>query len=295
MRASRSWRAGSRPKHVGRGARRDSQKASNTASGACRRSSAACTQQRQVARQAARLRFVGDAVDPRRAAASAQAVERGVRAARRRQFLLERRRPRRPPRSARSRSSAMMLPAPSQIELTRHLAVDARHHALAVLLDVAVAAQAFHRLLREVAAALADPELGDRRQHAAHHLLRAHRRRARCGRPHAPGAARARWRLRSPAPGRRARSSSAAARSARLPKAWRCAVWCSASDSAWRIRPAVPSAQSSRVSAPIARICGTPRPSSPTSQAAARVELDLGAGVGLVAELVLQALDARSR
>ncbi len=49
----------------------------------------------------------------------------------------------------------------------RHLAVDARHHALAVFLDVAVAAQALHGLLAEVAAALADPELGDRRQHAA--------------------------------------------------------------------------------------------------------------------------------
>ena len=51
-----------------------------------------------------------------------------------------------------------------------------------------------------------------------------------------------------------------------LPKARRCAVWCSAIDSAWRINPAVPSAQSSRVKAPIARICGMPRPSSPTSQ-----------------------------
>ena len=50
----------------------------------------------------------------------------------------------------------------------------------------------------------------------------------------------------------------------------RCLAWCSASSSAWRIRPAVPSAQSSRVSAPIVRICATPRPSSPTSQAWAR-------------------------
>jgi len=54
-----------------------------------------------------------------------------------------------------------------------------------------------------------------------------------------------------------------------MPKAWRCAVWCSARLSAWRINPAVPSAQSSLVSAPMARICGTPRPSSPTSQASA--------------------------
>jgi hypothetical protein len=52
-----------------------------------------------------------------------------------------------------------------------------------------------------------------------------------------------------------------------LPKALRCEVWFSASASAWRIRPLVPSAQSSRVMVPISRICGMPRPSSPTSQA----------------------------
>ena len=52
-----------------------------------------------------------------------------------------------------------------------------------------------------------------------------------------------------------------------LPKAWRWAVWCKASDSAWRISPAVPRAQSRRVNAPMARICGTPLPTSPTSQA----------------------------
>ena len=40
-------------------------------------------------------------------------------------------------------------------------------------------------------------------------------------------------------------------------------------DRAWRIRPLVPRAQSSRVMVPMARICGTPLPSSPTSQAVA--------------------------
>ncbi|MNT48658.1 hypothetical protein D3C72_1854510 [compost metagenome] len=54
-----------------------------------------------------------------------------------------------------------------------------------------------------------------------------------------------------------------------LPNAMRWLVWFSAMDSAWRIRPLVPSAQSSRVMVPMARICGTPRPSSPTSQAVA--------------------------
>jgi hypothetical protein len=57
----------------------------------------------------------------------------------------------------------------------------------------------------------------------------------------------------------------------RLPKALRCAVWFSAMPSAWRIRPLVPRAQSSRVTVPMARICDTPRPSSPTSQALAPV------------------------
>ena len=54
-----------------------------------------------------------------------------------------------------------------------------------------------------------------------------------------------------------------------LPKAMRCAVWFSARPSAWRINPAVPSAQSSRVSVPISRICTTPRPGSPTRHALA--------------------------
>jgi hypothetical protein len=54
-----------------------------------------------------------------------------------------------------------------------------------------------------------------------------------------------------------------------LPKASRWAVWSRAIASACRIRPLVPSAQSSRVMVPISRICGTPRPSSPTSQAVA--------------------------
>ena len=53
------------------------------------------------------------------------------------------------------------------------------------------------------------------------------------------------------------------------PKAWRCAVWCIAMLNACRIRPLVPSAQSSRVSVPISRILATPRPASPTSQALA--------------------------
>ncbi len=71
----------------------------------------------------------------------------------------------------------------------------------------------------------------------------------------------------------RARSAStffiSGCSTSRRPKALRWAVWCSASVSAARISPAVPSAQSSRVSAPMARICGTPRPSSPTRQASA--------------------------
>ncbi|MCG3188672.1 MAG: hypothetical protein LKCHEGNO_00797 [Burkholderiaceae bacterium] len=53
----------------------------------------------------------------------------------------------------------------------RHFAIHARHHALAVVFDVAVAAETLHRLLREQTAALADPELSDRRQHAAHQRL----------------------------------------------------------------------------------------------------------------------------
>lgn len=52
-----------------------------------------------------------------------------------------------------------------------------------------------------------------------------------------------------------------------LPKADRWRVWCSAIVSAWRMRPLVPRAQSSRVMVPISRICATPRPSSPTRQA----------------------------
>ncbi len=53
----------------------------------------------------------------------------------------------------------------------RHLAVDARHHAFAALFHIAVAAQAFHGFLRKMAAALADPELGNGREQAVHHLL----------------------------------------------------------------------------------------------------------------------------
>ena len=74
--------------------------------------------ERHVLRQAARLGLVGRVVDAGQQRVG-EAVERGVRAARRRELVRQRRRPRRLPlRSARSRSSAMMLPAPSQIELS---------------------------------------------------------------------------------------------------------------------------------------------------------------------------------
>ena len=72
--------------------------------------------QRHVARQPARLRFVGGAVDAR-GQTRGQAVEGGIGAARGLQFVHQRV-GHRPVRSARSRSSAMMLPAPSQIELS---------------------------------------------------------------------------------------------------------------------------------------------------------------------------------
>jgi len=53
----------------------------------------------------------------------------------------------------------------------RHLAVDARHHAFTALLHITVAAQTLHGFLGEVAAAFADPELGHGCEQAVHHLL----------------------------------------------------------------------------------------------------------------------------
>ena len=53
----------------------------------------------------------------------------------------------------------------------RHLAVDAGHDAFTALLHVAVTAQAFHGFLCKMAAAFADPELGHRCQQARHRLL----------------------------------------------------------------------------------------------------------------------------
>ncbi len=55
----------------------------------------------------------------------------------------------------------------------------------------------------------------------------------------------------------------------RLPKAARCAVWCVACVTAWRIPAAAPITQSSRVWFTISMMVATPRPSSPTMRAQA--------------------------
>ena len=60
-----------------------------------------------------------------------------------------------------------------------------------------------------------------------------------------------------------------------------------------RIMPADEIAQSSRVSCTISMMVRTPRPSSPTRHGKGVVELDLGRGVGAVAELVLQPLETQ--
>ena len=80
----------------------------------------------------------------------------------------------------------------------------------------------------------------------------------------------------------------------RLPKAERWEAWWIAWATPTRIPVAPPRTQSRRVWLTISMIVRTPAPSSPTSQAEARVELDLAGGVGAVAELVLQPLQAEA-
>ena len=126
-------------------------------------------QQRRLAGQAPGLGFVGPALHGVQHALE-RAVEGRVGAARGGAFVRHGRGhvvPAQRAQQVQRHDVARALPDRVQ----RHLAVDAGHHALALLLDVAVAAQALHRLLGEQAAALADPELGHRRQQAAHHRL----------------------------------------------------------------------------------------------------------------------------
>ncbi len=80
----------------------------------------------------------------------------------------------------------------------------------------------------------------------------------------------------------------------RRPKAARCAAWCVASATARRMSAVEPSTQSRRVCATISMIVATPRPSSPSRAAQRVAELDLGRGVGAVAELVLEPPDVEA-
>ncbi len=288
MMASKSVPAPSEPKLWPQWpARRESQKAPNTAAGAVCASSAACTASAtSCARRRASISVAICSTRDRQAVG--QVVQRRVHAARWRQFVRQRRGGiGLAQRAQQVQRHDVACAFPDAVE--RHLAVDARHDAFAALFHIAVAAQALHGFLGEVAAALADPELGHGREQALHHALVLVARPL--GRSCGPDAGPARWRPRTPARGRPARFSSAAVRSAPCQRPGAATCGSARCDSAWRIRPLVPSAQSSRVIVPMARICGTPRPSSPTSQAVAPDELDLGAGVGLVAQLVLQALD----
>ena len=79
----------------------------------------------------------------------------------------------------------------------------------------------------------------------------------------------------------------------RPPNAERCATCHDASASARRISEAEPSTQSSRVAATISMIVRTPRPSSPSRCAQVPSQLQLGGGVGAVAQLVLEAYDVQ--
>ena len=74
------------------------------------------------------------------------------------------------------------------------------------------------------------------------------------------------------------------------PNAERNDAWWIACAAAQRIPAAAPSVQSSRVWPTISMIVGTPRPGSPTMPGPRAVVLDLARGVGVVAELVLEAL-----
>ena len=95
------------------------------------------------------------------------------------------------------------------------------------------------------------------------------RRRARPRRRRAPAASSRSSRPRTRRTGRRGRSASAADRSSRLPNALRCAQWCVACATAWRMPEAEPMTQSSRVWFTISMMVATPRPSSPTMRAQA--------------------------
>ena len=222
--ASTSTPLGSAPKTSDGSLMRPAQKAANTAPGALVCSSEACTSSatsraRRRAWVSRRWRRPGRGAHAR----PARARPHGRCAHRRR--LDHQRISHRPGAQRAQQVQGLDVGRAFPDRVERHLAVDARHHAFAVFFDVAVAAQAFHGLLREGAAALADPELGDRREHAAHHGFGRRRPgRARCGPRRAPGASPARWRPRFPAPGRPARSSSSAARSGacRRPGAARC-------------------------------------------------------------------------
>ncbi len=167
--------------------------------------------------------------------------------------------------SPRSTSRHWTLPEPSQIEFSGRLAEQPRHPRL---LDVAVAAEALERLdgvrRRALGRPVLDHRVGDPLERAAPPR-----------RPPAPRRRRAPAASRRPSPprtrsrGRRARSASAAGRSAGVPNAERCAAWWIACATPTRIPAAAPIAQSSRVWLTISMIVGTPRPSSPTSRAQA--------------------------
>jgi hypothetical protein len=158
------------------------------------------------------------------------------------------------------------------------------------LLDIAVAAQAFHGLLGEVAAALADPELGDRRQHAP---LRG---RSASGPGAVEGARQAH--------GQRGGGFALQRQVGQHVAHQRLLDQRLAEGLALR---RVVQRQAQRLAHQAAGAQGAVQPRqrahgqdlrhaaafSPTSQAS-RQELDLGAGVGLVAQLVLQALDAQA-
>ena len=153
--------------------RRDVQNASKTASAACAAAVRPATPAR-AARASRRACVSSAAAVDARAPAARRAVEAGVRAARRLRARAQRVGHTVPAQRAQQVQRHDVAGAlPDRVQ--RHLAVDARHRAFAVLFDIAVAAQAFHGFLREVAAALADPELGHRREQAAHHALRARR------------------------------------------------------------------------------------------------------------------------
>ena len=184
----------------------------------------------------------------------------------------------------------MTLPEPSQIEVERRLAVEPRHAATP---RRSRCRRALERLVGVVRARACRPSTcrppSPRRLKCASRVVvgvvvgarQAHRQRGR--------------RLGLDAPGRRARCPSAAGRPARLPKALRCAachVACATAGA--HPRGGAEHAVQARVVDHLddrrdaaARLADHPRPRA--------VELDLARGVGAVAELVLEALDAGTR